>query len=335
MKHLEVINKEIKKIFKEKKCYYDYLKIILNFSNYSYINTILIYLQNSDAKIVAGAKAFKKALNAEIKENESGIIIIVPQLTKKNITNNLNALKEKKINIKMLDYKTVQVFDIKQTNIDHEDLSLLKKENIILSVDLLRKKIDYGIYFVKESDITSTFTKSIMIDEQLSNEKKIKEIIKEYFKRKIFIYELRDVEKELIIDSITYIVLNYFKIEKEFLFNNFNLLDIENIDKLKEILKIIHYESSTFLNLINSDNILFSFEETFIINLLLTNIDKYLFIQDLIQFEKNTDIQEIKDSINTLIKKIEILSLEDIKKMYNDKISYKTTYYPQYFFKKA
>lgn len=78
----------------------------------------------------------------------------------------------------------------------------------------------------------------------------------------------------------------------------------------------------------------FTFNETQLINLLLWMPDKYKFIRSLSNYEKEVDDKELKGSLTGLIKKVNKLTDDDIKRLYNDRINYQTKTFPQYELKK-
>lgn len=58
--------------------YAEYLKIMAQFHNYSFNNTVLIAMQKPDATLVAGYQAWQKKFERHVKKGEKGIQIIAP-----------------------------------------------------------------------------------------------------------------------------------------------------------------------------------------------------------------------------------------------------------------
>lgn len=117
----------IKDLFQSDK-YAQYLKTMSRFHNYSFNNTMLIYLQKPNATTVAGFKAWQEQFERQVKKGEKGIRIIAPSPYKKKISEpKLDPdtdlpLKDKDGNIiyeetviRIPAYRPVSVFDVSQT----------------------------------------------------------------------------------------------------------------------------------------------------------------------------------------------------------------------------
>lgn len=87
----------------------EYLNTMSKFHNYSFNNTILIYLQRPDATYVAGFQKWKKTFHRYVKKGEKGIRIFAPII--KKVTNEDTNERET-----IYSFKTASVFDIKQTD---------------------------------------------------------------------------------------------------------------------------------------------------------------------------------------------------------------------------
>lgn len=74
----------------------------------------------------------------------------------------------------------------------------------------------------------------------------------------------------------------------------------------------------------------FTYEECTLINLLLEKPDKMLFLKKLESIKTNTTEKQICSSIDSLISKIEGMSIETIKQLYDDRIHYKINVFPIY-----
>lgn len=117
----------IKDLFQSDK-YAQYLKTMSRFHNYSFNNTMLIYLQKPNATAVAGFKAWQEQFERQVKKGEKGIRIIAPSPYKKKISEpKLDPdtdlpLKDKdgkiiyeETVIRIPAYRPVSVFDVSQT----------------------------------------------------------------------------------------------------------------------------------------------------------------------------------------------------------------------------
>ena len=117
----------IKDLFQSDK-YAQYLKTMSRFHNYSFNNTMLIFMQKPNATAVAGFKAWQEQFERQVKKGEKGIRIIAPSPYKKKISEpKLDPdtdlpLKDKdgkiiyeETVIRIPAYRPVSVFDVSQT----------------------------------------------------------------------------------------------------------------------------------------------------------------------------------------------------------------------------
>ena len=94
-----------------------YMATMSRFHNYSFRNTLLIWLQNPDATQVAGFQAWKK-LGRIVKKGEKGIAIFAPMPFRKNGKTNVDGAKRSDSDSEetlMMGFKVVHVFDLSQT----------------------------------------------------------------------------------------------------------------------------------------------------------------------------------------------------------------------------
>ncbi len=121
------LEKGIQELFESEK-YRNYLTTMSRFHNYSFRNTMLIYLQRPDAAMVAGFNHWEKSFGRHVKKGEKGIKIFAP-------TPYMKKIQEQKIDpdthlpvldpegkpvteeksVKMPGFKVVSVFDVSQT----------------------------------------------------------------------------------------------------------------------------------------------------------------------------------------------------------------------------
>ena len=122
------IEQGIKELFESEK-YMRYLSVMSRFHRYSVNNTMLIYMQKSDATLVAGFNKWKDQFERHVKKGEHGITIIAPTPYKKKIeemkrdpdthapildADGKAVMEEKEIEIPM--FRPVKVFDVSQTD---------------------------------------------------------------------------------------------------------------------------------------------------------------------------------------------------------------------------
>lgn len=132
-----------KELFNSEK-YKNYLTTFSKFTKYSINNTILIYLQNPNATLVAGYKAWETKFKRHVKQGEQGITILAPMKYNKDPDDDESE--------SFIIYRPVTVFDISQT--EGEELPSFSPELLTQSVDgyekfmlALAKTTDYKIVF--------------------------------------------------------------------------------------------------------------------------------------------------------------------------------------------
>ena len=121
------IQKEIQALFESDK-YKQYLRTMARFPRYSLNNTILIFLQNPEATLVAGYGRWQQEFERHVKKGEKGIKIIAPApykklkeidkldpVTKKPLVDATGRVQKEEIEIKVPMFKPVTVFDVSQT----------------------------------------------------------------------------------------------------------------------------------------------------------------------------------------------------------------------------
>lgn len=122
------IEKGIKEVFESGK-YAEYLQVMSRFHNYSFNNTLLIYMQKPDATLVAGFNKWKDKFGRSVNKGEKGIKIIAPTPYKKKIEKDVldpdtqlpmrdengKIIKEEK-EISIPSFRPVTVFDVSQTS---------------------------------------------------------------------------------------------------------------------------------------------------------------------------------------------------------------------------
>ena len=124
---MERLEKGIQNVFSNGS-YESYLKTTAKFHNYSYNNTMLIYLQKPDATLIAGYGSWKNNFKRQVQKGEKGIQILAPAfykekvemekidlMTKKPILNTSGEPVTELVEIEKPYFKPVNVFDISQT----------------------------------------------------------------------------------------------------------------------------------------------------------------------------------------------------------------------------
>lgn len=169
-----------KELFNSEK-YKNYLTTFSKFTKYSINNTILIYLQNPDATLVAGYKAWETKFKRHVKQGEQGITILAPMKYKKDPDDDESE--------SFILYRPVTVFDISQT--EGEELPSFNPVSAVKDVNgyqklftALAKTTDYKIEFVALAKDTckgtcNFTTHTITIREGMSESENLSTLIHE------------------------------------------------------------------------------------------------------------------------------------------------------------
>lgn len=113
----EKLEAGVKSVFESEK-YREYLAFMAKFHDYSANNSLLIWMQNPHASLVAGYSAWQSKFNRHVKCGEKGIKILAPmpkKFVKKSKDENGN---ETETEISYTAFRAVTVFDVSQTEGD-------------------------------------------------------------------------------------------------------------------------------------------------------------------------------------------------------------------------
>ena len=121
------IEKGIQELFESEK-YKQYLRTMSRFPRYSLNNTILIFLQNPNATLVAGFQRWQEEFERHVRKGEKGIKIIAPTpyktkkdiekldpVTRMPIKDITGKVLTEEVELKIPMFKPVTVFDVSQT----------------------------------------------------------------------------------------------------------------------------------------------------------------------------------------------------------------------------
>lgn len=122
MKDIKEITKRLEEGVKEtlnSDKFQDYLTFMGKFYNYSFGNTVLIWIQRPDATHVAGYKAWSTKFKRQVRKGEKGITIMAP-IPRKFKTEKQNAVtgELEEVEVSYTAFKATTVFDISQTDGD-------------------------------------------------------------------------------------------------------------------------------------------------------------------------------------------------------------------------
>ena len=277
------IEKGIKELFASDK-YKQYLQTMSRFHRYSVNNQMLIFMQKSDASLVAGFNKWKDSFGRNVRRGEKGIKIIAPAPYKKKIEKEkldpdtkLPMLDENGQPIKEVaevstsTFKVVSVFDVSQTegkplpelssdltgNVEHYDAFMeAVKRSSPVPIDF--KPIENGA-----DGFFSYDNQNITLREGMSETQTVCAAIHEVAHSKLHNYSRKahetDVQakdrrtEEVEAESIAYAVCAYFGIETSE--NSFGYLASWSSDKelkeLKSSLETINKTSSELITAIN------------------------------------------------------------------------------------
>lgn len=282
---IDSIEKGIKEVFESGR-YTEYLQVMSRFHNYSFNNTMLIYMQKPDATLVAGFNKWKDKFERNVNKGEKGIKIIAPTPYKKKIEKDVldpdtklpmrdendEIIKEEK-EVSIPSFRPVTVFDVSQTS--GKELPTLasdlngKVENFDMLKEAISRSAPVPISFKPlRPDTDGYFSpkrQEIVIREGMGEVQTVCAMIHESAHAKLhnpaYIPETDDKSKlsrsdeEVQAESIAYTVCAYFGIETGE--NSFGYLaswsQNKELKELKESLDIINKTSSDLITAIEKN----------------------------------------------------------------------------------
>ncbi len=282
---IDSIEKGIKEVFESGR-YTEYLQVMSRFHNYSFNNTMLIYMQKPDATLVAGFNKWKDKFERNVNKGEKGIKIIAPTPYKKKIEKDVldpdtklpmrdengEIIKEEK-EVSIPSFRPVTVFDVSQTS--GKELPTLasdlngKVENFDMLKEAISRSAPVPISFKPlRPDTDGYFSpkrQEIVIREGMGEVQTVCAMIHESAHAKLhnpaYIPETDDKSKlsrsdeEVQAESIAYTVCAYFGIETGE--NSFGYLaswsQNKELKELKESLDVINKTSSELITAIEKN----------------------------------------------------------------------------------
>lgn len=256
--------------------YIKFLKMINKIkNNYSFRNTLFVYIQNPNATIVKGFCDWNK-LGRGVKKNPKTIYIYAP-IKKKNIIEGQQNLegktkKERKDNtieiIEDVSYRRISVYDIGDTYLkkgnkripilddvlDTNTTNELYNKLIKISpIPVLLKEL-YGL----EKGYYNEDKKEIVINQNLSQDEKTATLIHElcHCLYDNFVYEKEKEKSEIFVESVAFLVADYFNFDTSLC--SFGYIVEWAKNDIKEFLKIsnkIKETADEFIELIKSSNV--------------------------------------------------------------------------------
>lgn len=239
------------KLFQEPSHIKTFLDNLGKFNNYSYNNTLLIYLQNPDVKFVAPFKTYKD-LGYSVKSNPDSIKIVIPRfntIVKDNRTNTLryySTLDDDELEIykdknnndivyhgkKLSHYSLGTVFDIADTTMPFEEIqeklhptvdNKNAKEYITILEDLIKEN-GFNLRYVDKCDADGYCdfkNKEIVILNNQTDLVKLKVILHEFahslahtnLENNYEDYKNDRGRYEVEAETISYVVSNYLNLQ--------------------------------------------------------------------------------------------------------------------------
>ena len=246
--------------------YREYLKTMAKFYNYSCNNSLLIYLQRSDASLVAGYKAWQTHFGRYVRKGETAIRIFAPLFYKENVLDPSGRLVE----VERIAFRTTSVFDISQTegkdlpdpfavrevdeHVEHFDV-FSEAFRSIATVPISFKTIEGGAegYFLKVD--TEEEKKGIYINKGLSQMHQLEVIIHEITHSRLHDVLAKDdplkktrSQREIEAESVAYVVCTHFGVDTSgYSFGYVAGWSSSNPELLKQSLETVQKESSAII----------------------------------------------------------------------------------------
>lgn len=277
----ERLEKGVKELFTSEK-YMEYLRVMSQFHNYSFSNTLLIAMQKPNATLVAGYGAWQKKFERNVMKGEKAIKIFAPAPrkveveqdmldpeTQKPILDENGEVKKETVTVKQPFFKITSVFDVSQTEgkplpeLDTvKDLTASVEEYNIFFEALKRTSkvpIDFqpieggshGFYHQKE--------KRIAIAEGMSEAQNIKTGIHEIAHSRLHDVDMTDAENGIMVDrntrevqaeSVAYTVCQYYGIDtSEYSFGYVaGWSEGKEMKELRSSMEVIRREADSMIN---------------------------------------------------------------------------------------
>lgn len=178
-----------------------FLTFASNFLNFSYKNIILIYLQNPQAKYIAGINAWKNLTGLGIKKGETPILILYPDLS-----DGFHYEIQK-----LFDYQQIDNENIKEEMVK-EYVFKCSKNNLFEGITNYLREFKISVY--QNPDINENICMDdnvITVKASLSNEEKFLEVLKLHIEKQVNDKDYDDLISGAIINSSLYLIYSYYE----------------------------------------------------------------------------------------------------------------------------
>lgn len=245
----------------------NYLKFLSGFHSYSFRNMMLIFMQNPDASLVAGYKAWQK-LGRQVRKGEKGLRILAPIVRKRKADDAEQAKSEpgeqsdgepKKV---VTGFRLASVFDISQTEGDDlpefggysgdpaENLDRLKQFADSKGINLLMEDPGGGALGVSQGgtikvrpDLNPADTFAVMVHEVAH------ELLHKGERRKETTKAIRETEAE----AVAYAVCSAVGLDDDSKAADYIQLHQGDSEKFQQSLEVIRKTASEILQYLSAD----------------------------------------------------------------------------------
>lgn len=198
--------------------YENYLKVMSKFHNYSFTNSVAIWLQNPEATNVAGFKSWQNNFNRNVKKGEKAITIIAPAFFKKDVETKDaqgNATTEE---VMIPRFKAAYVFDVAQTEGEPLPEIVTKLTGDVIDfnskLECLKKAAPCPVRVaeIMQNGYFAPKSNEIVIKNTLSEEQTLKTLIHEMAHATLH-HTKSNHETEVIAESVAFVVSNNYGID--------------------------------------------------------------------------------------------------------------------------
>lgn len=194
------INDSMGKIFTLDE-YPKFLSFSSNFLKFSYKNIILIYLQDSKAKYIAGINAWKNLTGLKIKKGTTPILILYPSLS-----SGFKYEVQKLFDFRFLDNENISEDIVKK--------SINKCDKLFKAMQHYLESLKISVYPMDDMETSVSFEDGIIsVDATLSDEEKFIEVLKIFIEGQIRNKDYDNLVSGSIINSSIYLIHSYYGLD--------------------------------------------------------------------------------------------------------------------------
>lgn len=188
------------------KAYPSFLTFASNFTGFSCSNIILLYLQDPEAKYIAGKGAWMKCFSRSVKPGATPLLVLYPQIKDDSVCYTIQ---------KLFDYRSLTE-EITESNIIKSVGKCGKSHLYSALKSYIETREKTQVYQVPDDNIEGNIQldcEAIIVKESLSTEEKFTEVLDLFLSTKIAEYEYSDMLKGVICSTVSYVVKSYFGLD--------------------------------------------------------------------------------------------------------------------------